>query len=478
MEARGRGRGNAWGEGGDGGSSRRCRAVDQRRRSLSSRVYRPRHRLQGDSGSAPSIARQIPDDLRRRCGVGRDVRLSQCVSGRDAHGRHAVRRRRSCAARGNRRVDIRHRGSDDRLAWAGRRSRDDHRHAHSPGDVIRLLLVSRAGGRAALSNGQRLTSTSVEDPTRKSWVESANDADSDFPIQNLPFGVFSLDGEPESGRVGIAIGDMILDVTAALEAGLVADDAKVAALGCDSPRLNEVMSLGRDEARVLRAAVADLLDANTQRGARAIKARERILVAGENAVLHLPADIGDYSDFYASIHHATNVGRMFRPDAPLLPNYKYIPIGYHGRASSIVPTGSVIQRPSGQTRDDPSSPPTFGPTRRLDYELEVGALIGRGNHLGHPIPIDAAEAHVFGLCLVNDWSARDIQTWEYQPLGPFLSKSFATTVSPWVVTLDALEPFRRPAFGRAISSRAEPSPVARRNRGAASSSARGGARNR
>ncbi len=268
--------------------------------------------------------------------------------------------------------------------------------------------------------------------------------------------MFSLDGEPESGRVGIAIGDMILDVTAALEAGLVADDAKVAALGCDSPRLNEVMSLGRDEARVLRAAVADLLDANTERGARAIKARERILVAGENAVLHLPADIGDYSDFYASIDHATNVGRMFRPDAPLLPNYKYIPIGYHGRASSIVPTGSVIQRPSGQTRDDPSSPPTFGPTRRLDYELEVGALIGRGNHLGHPIPIDAAEAHVFGLCLVNDWSARDIQTWEYQPLGPFLSKSFATTVSPWVVTLDALEPFRRPAFVRATG---DPAPL-------------------
>ena len=287
-----------------------------------------------------------------------------------------------------------------------------------------------------------------ENPARKSWVESANDALSDFPIQNLPFGVFSLDAEPESGRVGIAIGDMILDVTAALDAGLIADEAKVAAVGCDSPRLNEVMSLGRDEARALRTAVADLLDPNTERGRRAVKVRDRILVAMDDAVLHLPAEIGDYSDFYASIDHATNVGSMFRPENPLLPNYKYVPIGYHGRASSIVPTGSFIQRPSGQTRDDPSAPPTFGPTRRLDYEAEVGAFIGRGNVLGQPIRIDDAEDHVFGLCLVNDWSARDIQTWEYQPLGPFLSKSFATTVSPWVVTLDALEPFRRPAYPR------------------------------
>jgi len=293
-----------------------------------------------------------------------------------------------------------------------------------------------------------MTSTAAVDPTRKSWVESANQATSDFPIQNLPFGVFSADGEEGSGRVGIAIGDSILDVTAALAAGLISDDAKVAAVGCSSPRLNEVMSLGRSEARALRSAVAELLDPGTTVGRRAVRVRDKILVAMEDVVLHLPAEIGDYSDFYASIDHASNVGGMFRPENPLLPNYKYVPIGYHGRASSIVPTGSFIQRPSGQTRDDPAAPPTFGPSRRLDYEMEVGAFVGAGNSLGQPIAIDAAEEHIFGLCLVNDWSARDLQTWEYQPLGPFLSKSFATTVSPWVVTLDALEPFRRPAYAR------------------------------
>jgi fumarylacetoacetase len=165
--------------------------------------------------------------------------------------------------------------------------------------------------------------------------------------------------------------------------------------------------------------------------------------------MHLPAEIGDYTDFYASIDHATNVGSMFRPDSPLLPNYKYVPIGYHGRASSIVPSGTFVKRPEGQTRDDPSKPPVFGPTKRLDYELEVGAFIARGNPLGSPISIDEAEARIFGLCLVNDWSARDIQTWEYQPLGPFLAKNFATSISPWVVTMDALEPFRIPAFTRA-----------------------------
>jgi fumarylacetoacetase len=167
-----------------------------------------------------------------------------------------------------------------------------------------------------------------------------------------------------------------------------------------------------------------------------------------DALLHVPADVGDYSDFYASINHATNVGSMFRPDSPLLPNYKHIPIGYHGRASSIISTGSRITRPHGQIRDDPSAPPVFGATKRLDYELEVGAFVARGNALGKAIAIDDAEDSIFGLCLVNDWSARDIQTWEYQPLGPFLAKSFATTVSPWVVTLDALEPFRQPAYAR------------------------------
>lgn len=288
----------------------------------------------------------------------------------------------------------------------------------------------------------------VESSARRSWVDSANDPSTDFPIQNLPFGVFSTDAVAESGRVGVAIGDQILDVTAALDHDLVAEEGRIAAHGCDSPRLNELMSLDRRTVSGLRRAIADLLDAATPMGARAAKVREKILVAQRSAAMHLPAEIGDYTDFYASIDHATNVGSMFRPDNALLPNYKYVPIGYHGRASSILASGTFVRRPEGQTRDDPSKPPAFGPTRRLDYELEVGAFIARGNPLGHPIAIDDAEDRIFGLCLVNDWSARDIQAWEYQPLGPFLAKNFATTVSPWVVTMDALEPFRIPAYPR------------------------------
>jgi fumarylacetoacetase len=296
----------------------------------------------------------------------------------------------------------------------------------------------------------------VESSARRSWVESANDASTDFPIQNLPFGVFSRDGVVESGRVGVAIGDQILDVTSALEEDLIAEEGRIAAHGCDSPRLNELMSLDRRTVSGLRRAIADLLDAATPMGARAAKARDKILVAQRSAVMHLPAEIGDYTDFYASIDHATNVGSMFRPDNPLLPNYKYVPIGYHGRASSIVASGSFVRRPEGQTRADPSGPPAFGPSRRLDYELEVGAFIGRGNPLGHPVAIEDAEDRIFGLALVNDWSARDIQAWEYQPLGPFLAKNFATSVSPWVVTLDALEPFRIPAYARASD---DPAPL-------------------
>jgi fumarylacetoacetase len=296
----------------------------------------------------------------------------------------------------------------------------------------------------------------VEDPSRRSWVESASGA-TDFPIQNLPFGVFSTDGEPESGRVGVAIGDQILDVTAALAEGLIGEEGRIAAHGCDTPRLNELMSLDRRTVSGLRRAIADVLDASSEVGRRAVKHRDRILVAQRSAVMHLPAEIGDYTDFYASIDHATNVGAMFRPENPLLPNYKYVPIGYHGRASSIVPSGSFVKRPDGQTREDPAKPPVFGPSKRLDYELEVGAFIARGNPLGHPIAIGDAEERIFGLCLVNDWSARDIQTWEYQPLGPFLAKSFATSVSPWVVTMDALEPFRIPAFKRPAD---DPAPLA------------------
>ena len=174
----------------------------------------------------------------------------------------------------------------------------------------------------------------------------------------------------------------------------------------------------------------------------------------------LPVAIGDYTDFYASVHHATNVGSMFRPDNPLLPNYKWLPIGYHGRSSSIVVSGTPVRRPSGQTKDDASPAPVFGPSKRLDYEMELGMFIGPGNDLGEPIAVGSALDHVFGFCLVNDWSARDVQTWEYQPLGPFLAKSFATSISPWIVTLDALEPFRTRAFERA-SGDPEPLPYLR-----------------
>jgi len=268
----------------------------------------------------------------------------------------------------------------------------------------------------------------------KSWVESANYA-SDFPLENLPFGVFRAGRQT---HIGVAIGDRILDLAACFTDGLIQDDA------CTHGTLNELASHGREAARTLRARLTELLTEGAPERHRAA----RHLVPRREAEMLLPFAVRDYTDFYASIHHATNVGSMFRPDNPLLPNYKYVPIGYHGRASSIVISGTSFARPSGQTRDDASQPPAFGPSRRLDYEMEIGAFIGHGNRIGEPVPVESAEDHIFGLCIVNDWSARDIQTWEYQPLGPFLAKNFATSVSPWVVSLDALEPFRVPAFAR------------------------------
>ncbi len=285
-------------------------------------------------------------------------------------------------------------------------------------------------------------------PDLRSWVESANRPSTDFPIQNLPFGVFARLGHDESPRVGVAIGDQIVDVGACAADGLLAADAQAAAERCRDSSLNGLMEVGRDAARALRRSLSDVLRVDTAQGTRARDAAGRILVPRRDAQLLVPARIGDYTDFYAFIDHATNLGSMFRPENPLLPNYKWVPIGYHGRASSIVVSGSEIRRPLGQTRDAGDGPPAFGPTRRLDYELEVGAFIASGNPLGTSIPLDEAERHVFGLCLVNDWSARDIQSWEYQPLGPFLGKNFATTVSAWVVTLDALEPFRARAYPR------------------------------
>lgn len=283
----------------------------------------------------------------------------------------------------------------------------------------------------------------------RSWVESANDLTTDFPIQNLPLGVFRHGGG--SARVGVAIGDQVLAVDAVVQLGLLAGNARTAALACDGGALNGIMALGVSARRALRAGLVDVLRADTATGERARAAAHALLVPVSDVEMLVPAIIGDYTDFYASIHHATNVGSMFRPDNPLLPNYKYVPIGYHGRASSIVPNGSDIRRPDGQSKGDADPAPTFGPSRRLDYELEVGAFVGAGNELGQPISLAEAEDRLFGLCLVNDWSARDIQSWEYQPLGPFLAKNFATTVSPWVVTMEALAPFRAPAFTRPSS---------------------------
>ena len=281
---------------------------------------------------------------------------------------------------------------------------------------------------------------------RSSWVASANDA-TDFPIQNLPFGVFCRRGE-DVPRVGIAIGDRILDITECHDEGRFTGPAARAAEACAQPALNPLMSLGRESRVDLRRQVSALLDADSPAHRKTPRLADRVLVPMAEAELLLPSAVGDYSDFYASVHHASNVGSMFRPDNPLLPNYKWVPIGYHGRASSVVVSGTPVRRPNGQTKDPQADVPVFGPSRLLDYEMEVGCLVGPGNPLGHPVPLDRAEEHIFGLCLVNDWSARDIQSWEYQPLGPFLSKSFATTISPWIVTLEALEPFRVPAWPR------------------------------
>jgi fumarylacetoacetase len=289
----------------------------------------------------------------------------------------------------------------------------------------------------------------------RSWVESAEHPDTDFPLQNLPLGCFRLAGR--AARPGIAIGDAIVDLTAARRTRMLSPEmAELVTLCTDERALNPLLAAGGAALRQLRHEVSRFLRADTPEGGRAAENAGMLLVKAAECELLLPARVADYTDFYASIDHATNVGSMFRPDAPLLPNYKYVPIGYHGRASSLVASGSAVRRPRGQTRDDAAQAPSFGPTRRLDYELEVGAFIGPGNALGAPIAIDEAERHVAGLCLVNDWSARDIQAWEYQPLGPFLAKNFATTVSPWIVSLDALAPFRAPAFGRAAG---DPAPL-------------------
>lgn len=277
-------------------------------------------------------------------------------------------------------------------------------------------------------------------PDLQSWVASANVAGQDFPIQNLPFAVFRRKGSTEAFRGGVAIGDQILDLAAVAQTGVFAGDVQAAIQAGAQSKLNALMALGQPAWSALRLALSRAL----RTGAAEQAALQACLVPQAEAEYDVPARVGDYTDFYTSVYHATNIGKQFRPDNPLLPNYKWVPIGYHGRASSIGVSGQQFRRPVGQTMPPGATQPSFGPSKRLDIELEVGIFVGTGNELGDPVAITEAEAHVFGICLLNDWSARDIQGWEYQPLGPFLSKNFATTISPWIVTLEALAPYRVP----------------------------------
>ena len=271
----------------------------------------------------------------------------------------------------------------------------------------------------------------THDPKLASWVEGA-EAGSDFPIQNLPIGIFSE--AKGMRRPGIAIGDYIFDLVAASD--LLDEEWRE---DLSQPILNAWLSRGPEAHSALRHRLSEILSDERYRDDV-----EMNLIGQSEVRMHLPCLIGDYTDFYVGIHHATNVGKQFRPDSPLLPNYKYVPIGYHGRASSVRASGEPVIRPSGQRKPPEAEAPEYGPSRRLDYELELGIWIGRGNDLGRPIPIGEAKEHIAGYCLLNDWSARDLQAWEYQPLGPFLAKNFLTSISPWIVSADALAPFRSP----------------------------------
>jgi fumarylacetoacetase len=275
----------------------------------------------------------------------------------------------------------------------------------------------------------------THDPTRLSWVASAN-GHTEFPIQNLPFGIFSMLGDKPRG--GVAIGDGILDISAALNAGLFSGVARDAAEAAAGPELNPLLALPASARRALRQRLSEILAANSDARGKATP----LLHDAAVCTMHLPAHVGDYTDFFAGIHHARKGGQISRPDNPLMPNYKYVPVAYHSRASSVRPSGEDVRRPNGQRRLPNEAAPTFGPCRNLDYELELGVWIGHGNRQDEAIPMAEAAQHVAGFCLLNDWSARDIQSWESQPLGPFLGKSFRTSVSPWIITTEALEPFR------------------------------------
>ncbi len=272
--------------------------------------------------------------------------------------------------------------------------------------------------------------------SQKSWIDSANDPSSDFPLDNLPYGAFKTGG---ASHLGVAIGDRVLDLHACAVGGLLHELPDSIQSACKKNLLNELMALGSSAWSILRSCLTSMLGDRIDESQRSRIAPH--LLQQHELEMVLPAAIGSYTDFYTSIHHATRVGNLFRPENPLLPNYKYIPIGYHGRASSILVSGSPIRRPRGQVKYA-GNEPELAPTNSLDYELEIGAFIGPGNILGQPVPIAEAAQQIFGLCLVNDWSARDIQAWECQPLGPFLAKNFSTSISPWIVPIEALAPYR------------------------------------
>jgi fumarylacetoacetase len=296
----------------------------------------------------------------------------------------------------------------------------------------------------------------THDPDRRSWVAAANADGTDFPIHNLPFGIFRKRGSNEAPRGGVAIGDRILDLAAVHAAKLFDGKAAEAVAAASETTLNRLMGLGAAHWSALRSAISELLSSGSAGEAGRRQRGEPCLVAMADAEMLLGAAVGDYTDFYASIFHATNVGKQLRPDNPLLPNYKWIPIGYHGRGSSLVVSGTKIRRPSGQLKLPDQDAPIVAPCRMLDYELEMGFFVGPGNALGTTLSIDDAADHIFGFCLLNDWSARDIQAWEYAPLGPFLAKSLGTSLSPWIVTAEALAPFRSPA---ALRPDGDPQPL-------------------
>lgn len=280
----------------------------------------------------------------------------------------------------------------------------------------------------------------THDPSLTSWVASANDGLTDFPIQNLPFASVKKRGGNESFSIGVAIGDQVLPLAPLAALNIATGLAKEALVCCQDATMNRLMTLTPAYWSELRATLSSWL----QSGSAEESQLRPLLFSQSDAQFQLPCRIGDYTDFYSSIYHATTVGKLFRPDNPLLPNYKWVPIGYHGRASSIDVSGQAFHRPKGQTKAPDATEPSFGPCKRLDYELEVGFFVGQSNELGDSLTMETAEHRLFGMCLLNDWSARDIQAWEYQPLGPFLAKSFASTISPWIVTAEALAPFRVP----------------------------------